>query len=290
MTVGIVGLLGLLGCALILLWASWRFGASLRPTIWLRCLLGFSMLTTVASMTAGWMHVRLVSPWMAAWMIGVREEGIKLLFFLVMADRDPDTRSAGDRLLAMTAVALGFAVPEAIGKSMPYGGLGRVLIAFYVDSFMGIAVHVFLSLQAAGFLILSRLRSRLWLVGIVAPMALHAIWDNTILIGVSAPEPVLVLRIAIIAGAAILALGLARAVRACPGNGISHVAGPSALLVWLLGSTMLQVIGMIGWPYGLTVKPYSPLIAAWWVAGFDMVVALYLSLKNPFAYQEVSKG
>ena len=171
MTALTVGLLALVATALILTWSSWRFGATMPGTIWARCLLGCTVLTTCASLTEGWMHVRFIPWWLGACMIGVREEGRKLLFFIILADADPETRSPGDRLHAMTAVALGFAVLEAISKATPFGSMSHVMPQIYVGLYGGTAVHVFLSLQAAAFFILARGKSWLWLLAIIIPMA-----------------------------------------------------------------------------------------------------------------------
>ena len=278
MTAAAAALLASLDCAVILLWARWRFGATMPAAVWIRCLLGFSLLTAVTSWTEGWMHLRFVSPWVAAGLIGVREEGMKLLFFLVMADRDPDVRTVGDRFLAMTAVALGFALDEVLTRSMAQGSLARVLTGLYAVGSTGTAGHILMSLQVVGCLILARLRSRLWLLGILLPMAVHSIWDNPILVGVKSPGAEYGLRVAIMAGNAVLGLVIAYLAGARPGGGsVIRWAGPSAALLALGAATLLQVAGRFGWHYGLTVRPYAPMMAAWWVVALDLGIVLSAS-------------
>ena len=278
MTAAAAALLASLAYAVILLWARWRFGATVPATVWIRCLLGLSLLTPVTSWTEGWMHLHFVSPWVAAGLIGVREEGLKLLFFLAMADRDPDVRTAGDRFLAMTAVALGFALDEGLTRSMAQNSSAQVLPGLYAAGSMGIAMHVLMSLQVVGCLILARVRSRLWLLGILLPMAVHSIWDNPILIGVRSPGAEYGLRVAIMAGNALLALALAHLAGARPSGGsVIRWAGPSAALLALGAATLLQVAGRLGWHYGLTVRPYAPMMAAWWVVGLDLSILLVVT-------------
>ena len=271
-----VSLLGLAATGLILCWSSWRFGATMPAIIWLRCFLAFPILTACASLTAGWIHAGFVPWWLSATLIGVREEGLKLLFFVILANDDPDTRSSGDRLHAMTAVALGFAVLEAIDKAMPLGAMTRVLPQAYVGFYMGTAVHVFLSIQAAAFLILTRTRSQLWLVGAIVPMALHSIWDSPYLIGVSTPGMTTAVHLAVMAAIVIIALGLAWLVgaRATHGAGARGSAG-AAMALWLALTTALQVFGKAGWHYGVTITPYAPMVIGWWIVGLDLAIILF---------------
>ena len=290
MTAAAAALLASLDCAVILLWARWRFGATMPAAVWIRCLLGFSLLTAVTSWAEGWMHVRYVSPWVAAGLIGVREEGMKLLFFLAMADRDPDVRTAGDRFLAMTAVALGFAVDEALTKNMAQNSSAQVLPSLYAVGSMGIALHVLMSLQVVGCLILARVRSRFWLLGILLPMAVHSIWDNPILVGVRTPGAEYGLRVAIMAGNAVLALAIAYLAGARPNGGsVIQWAGPSAALLALGAATLLQVAGRFGWHYGLTVRPYAPMMAAWWVVGLDLGIGLVATRSHSISCASAEK-
>jgi len=283
-----VGLLALVATALILTWSSWRFGATMPGTIWARCLLGCTVLTTCASLTEGWMHARFIPWWLEASTIGVREEGLKLLFFIILADADPDTRSPGDRLHAMTAVALGFAVLEACSKAMPLGSMSHVLTQTYVGLYAGTILHVFFSLQAAAFFILARRRSWLWLLGIIIPMVLHSIWDNLNLVGISSVEAAAIARISIMATVVLLALALAQLSGARPNCGTaSRRSAIVAMSLWITLTTAVQVAGKAGWAHGITVTPYALLAVGWWIVSLDLAIAcLWIRRSSPLILHE----
>ncbi|MBS4076659.1 hypothetical protein KGY14_15900 [Ameyamaea chiangmaiensis] len=229
-------------------------------------------------MTEGWLHARFMPWWLGASLIGVREEGLKLLFFIALADADPDIRSSGDRLHAMTAVALGFAVIEAIAHAMPHGVMSRVLLQAYVGLYIGTALHVFLSIQAAAFIIVARRTSRFWLAGIVIPMSLHSIWDSPYLIGISTADTAMYARILIMAATTGGALVLTKLSGAEPSHSIfARQLALAAMTVWLGLTTVLQIAGKAGWHYGVDVNLYTQMAIGWWMVGLDLALIYFLT-------------
>ena len=186
-------------------------------------------------------------------LIGVREEGIKLLLVLAVAWRDPEVRSAADRLMAMTVVALSFAVME----NMSMRGLAdepRQLLMFSLTRMLLPApLHVFASLQVAALVIRARQGSRWWLAALPVPALLHSLWDNPLGAHSETAQVAarLVIEVALFGGAMLLCRGLPVPATRRSAQ-ILCIVLPAVLVV---AAVLDEVLALRGWPYLIAVRP-----------------------------------